>query len=228
MYMGGGLVFWILMKYIGCYYHPIIPGHYAKRMSDYDKLIWRHRVISSYHGIAAVVLSIMWYVCCFTTESTRKTTDFELFMIANTGMWLFMDTIFMFTAGFLDLGNLLHHSFAICVYFSIAYFQHDYTPLAIHLLPGEASNVQMNGREILKRMGLRYTRAYYYNEFGYCIIYFLCRIFWIPSIYYLIYTCPTSNSVTLVFYLFHVVMSWYYCTHIPGLFKQRYNEMSKI
>ena len=110
-------------------------------MSDYDKLIWRHRVISSYHGIAAVVLSTMWYVCCFTTENTRKITDFELLMISNTGMWLFMDTVFMYTSGFLDIGNLLHHFFAIAVYFSIAYFQYDYTPLAIHLLPGEASNV---------------------------------------------------------------------------------------
>ena len=134
----------------------------------------------------------------------------------------------MFTEGFLDMGNFLHHTMAFCVYFSIAFYQHDYTPLAIHLLPGELSNLQMNGREILKRMGLRYTRAYYYNEFAYCLTYLFCRVFWIPAIYFLIYKCPTTNPWVTVLYLGHVTMSWYYCTQIPRLLSHRYTEMGKL
>ena len=227
IYLLSALAFWIFMKYVGCYYHWI-PATYAKKMSDYDKLIWRHRVISCYHGCFAVLFSIYWYATSFTTESSRRITDYELFMLSHTGVWLFMDTVFMYTAGFLDMGNLLHHTFGFTVYFSIAYYQHDYTPLAIHLLPGELSNLQMNGREILKRMGLRYTKAYYLNEFAYCLTYLFCRIFWIPSIYYLIWTCPSTNPFVLVFYLCHVLMSLYYCMQIPRLLGQRWNEMGKL
>lgn len=212
------------MKYVGCYHHPI-PASYEKKMTDFDKLMWRHRVISCYHGGAAVILSLIWHYYCFTTENSRKITDFELFMLSNTGVWLFMDTVFMYTEGFLDLGNLIHHILGFSVYFSLAYCQYDYTPLAIHLLPGELSNIQMNSREIIKRMGLRYTKSYYYNEFAYCITYLFCRVFWIPSIYYLIYNNPTINPVASTLYLGHVTMSWYYCSHIPGLLKQRYDEM---
>lgn len=210
-YLGGALIFWTFMKYVGCYYHPI-PSESKKKMSDYDQLIWRHRAISCYHGLWAVILACMWYWCCFTTENTRKITDFELLMLSHTGMWLFMDTVFMYTQGFLDIGNLLHHTIGFSAYFAIAYFQYDYTFMAIHLLPGELSNLQMNGREILKRMGLRYTKLYYYNEFGYGLTYLFCRIFWIPSIFYLIYSCPTMNPITTFTYVLHVVMSWYYCT----------------
>ena len=106
-----------------------------------------------------------------------------------------MDTVFMWTEGFLDMGNLIHHFIGVLVYYSIAYLQHDYTFMAIHLLPGELSNVAMNTREILKRMGMRYTKAYYLNDFAYYFEYLACRTVWIPSIYYYIFNCPTTGPL---------------------------------
>lgn len=213
---GAGALIWTFLMYVGNYYHPI-PSSYAKKMSEKDKLIWRFRVINSYHGASATLLSIYWYLTMFTTEYSRKNTVYELIMISNTAGYLLLDTVFMWTEGFLDMGNLIHHFFGVSVYYSIAYFQHDYTFMAIHLLPGEFSNVAMHGREIFKRMGMRYTKLYYLNDYLYYFEYLTCRTLWIPSIYYLIFNCPTSNPVSLVIYPMHVVMSWYYCSHIPGL-----------
>ena len=224
---GVGILIWTFLMYIGNYYHPI-PSYYAKKMSDKDKLIWRFRIINCYHGASACILSLYWYYNNFTTECSRKTTVFELIMLSNTGGYLLMDTVFMYTEGFLDMGNLIHHFFGVSGYYSIAFCQHNYTYMAIHLLPGEFSNVAMHGREILKRMGMRYTKLYYLNDYTYYLEYLGCRTLWIPSIYYLIFNCPTSNPVHLIIYPMHVVMSWYYCSHIPSLMIQRYKELKKI
>ena len=90
-------------------------------MSAKDKLIWRHRVISSYHGVMCCIFSIYWYATMFTTEYSRKITPYELMMLSNTGAFLLMDTVFMWTEGFLDMGNLVHHFIGVLVYYSIAY-----------------------------------------------------------------------------------------------------------
>lgn len=209
-------------------YHHYIPSFIAKKMSDKDKLIFRHRIVNAYHGASACILSLYWYLTAFTTESGRKNSIFELVMLSNTAGYLLMDAVFMYTEGFLDMGNLIHHIFGLSSYWAMAYMQHDYTFMALHLLPGEFSNVAMHGREIIKRMGMRYTKTYYVNDYTYYIEYLLCRLFWIPSIYYFIYNCPTMNPVTLVIYPMHVVMSWYYCSHIPPLMIQRYKEINKI
>lgn len=221
------LALWTFLFFVGCYHHPI-PSYYKKKMSDYDKLIWRFRVINSYHGASATLLAAYWYYAYFTTEYSRKNTVYELVMLANTGAYLTLDTVFMWAEGFLDTGNLIHHFFGISVYYSIAYVGYDYTFMAMHLLPGEFSNVAMHMREILKRMGLRYTKLYYLNDFTYYFEYLGCRVIWIPSIFYFIFTCPTSNPVSLIIYPMHVVMSWYYCTNIPPMIMQRYKEYKKI
>lgn len=138
-------------------------------------------------------------------------------MLSNTLCYLTLDCVFMWAKGFLDMGNLIHHIFGISVYLAIAYCQHDYTFMALHLLPGEFSNLAMHGREIFKRMGMRYTIFYYMNDYAYYFEYLACRTLWIPSIYYFIFSCPTSNPVSMIIYPMHVVMSWYYCSNIPSL-----------
>lgn len=186
-------------------------------MSKYDKLIWRFRVINAYHGASSTMLSMYWHLTQFSTECSRKNSTYELVMLANTGAYLFMDTVFMIWEKFLDKGNLIHHLFGISTYYTIAYVGYDYTYMAMHLLPGEFSNVAMHMREILKRMGMRYTKAYYVNDFIYYFEYLACRVFWIPAIYYFVFTCPTSNPVSMIIYPLHIIMSWYYCSNIPPM-----------
>ncbi|CDW86390.1 transmembrane protein 56 [Stylonychia lemnae] len=222
-----GLLIWGFMFFVGCYHHPI-PTYYAKRMSQKDKLIWRFRVINAYHGGLAFIGGVIWYITQLDTSCTRKNNTYELMMLANTSSYLVMDGIFMWTEGFLDGGNLMHHVFGIMGYYAIAYFQHDYTHMALHMVPAEFSNVPMHMREILKRMGMRYTWSYYINDFAYYLTYFMCRGFWIPSVYYFIFTCKSSNPVTLVIYPLHVIMSWYFCSFIPAMAQQRIDEINKI
>eukprot|EP00347_Sterkiella_histriomuscorum_P012853 403366974 len=221
------LAIWGILFFVGCYHHPI-PKYYEKRMSKEDKLIWRFRVINSYHGASAGLLAFYWYCAFFTTEYTRKITTYEMVMLANTSSYLVMDGLFMWFENFLDTGNLIHHVFGIVAYYSIAYCGYDYTFQAMHLLPAEFSNVAMHMREVFKRMGMRYTKWYYLNDFAYYIEYFICRGFWIPSVFYFIFSCPTSNPVSLIIYPLHVIMSWYFCSYIPPMITQRFKEYKKI
>lgn len=107
--------------------------------------------------------------------------------------------------GFLDFGNFLHHMLGLTSYSYAFYTQKDLGYLAYHLVPGELTNVQMNVREILRKIGMRYTKSYFSVEFNYLIMYLFCRMLWIPSIYYFIFTCPESGIVISIMYPIHVV-----------------------
>jgi hypothetical protein len=130
--------------------------------------------------------------------------------------------------GFLDTGNLIHHVMGISTYLTTAYQQHNFNLLALNLLPAEFSNVSMHLREIYKRIGLRYTWAYYFNEYQYCFTYIVCRSIWIPACFYWMYTCDTLNPVVLIIYPLHCVMSWYYVSMLPKLVKMRNRELKQI
>lgn len=90
-------------------------------MSDKDKLIWRHRVVNAYHGASATILSLIWYFTEYTTEGGKKNTILELIILSNTAGYLLLDAVFMYTEGFLDMGNLIHHCFGLSSYYTIAY-----------------------------------------------------------------------------------------------------------
>ena len=134
-------------------------------MKPYDKLIWRHRLISIYHAFLALGLSSYWYITDFDMSNSKKNTNLELNLAANTAMFLVLDAIFMKINGFLEAGNFWHHVFGFVGYTSTAYLQYNMGFIAMVLWPAEITNVQMNLREIYKRIGWRYTKAYYFNEF---------------------------------------------------------------
>lgn len=218
---------WTLLYFVGCYHHWI-PSYYAKKMNDYDKLIFRFRVVNCYHGASAVGLSLYWYLTDYSTQYGRRNSTLELIALSNTMAYLTMDGVFMQYEKFLDMGNFLHHLIGVLIYGSIAYGGFDFTFFALHLLPGEISNVAMHLREIIKRCGMRYTKLYYLNDYMYYCEYLACRTVWIPSIYYYIYTAPTMGPVAIYVFPFHCIMSWYYCSNIPPLMIQRWKEYKKI
>lgn len=154
----------MLLYFIGGYTHPI-PKSWAAKMKPYDKLIWRHRVISIYHAFLALTFSSIWYITDFNMGCSKKNTFLEYNLAANTATFLVADGIFMKYNGFLDNGNFWHHVFGFLGYSSSAYLQHNLGFLAMVLFPAEISNIQMNMREVYKRVGWRYTKAYYFNEF---------------------------------------------------------------
>jgi len=133
----------------------------------------------------------------------------------------------MWHKGFLDAGNFYHHALGVIAYILTGYYQHNYNALSFHLLAAEFSNAAMHGREIIRRMGMRYTKTYYLNDYCYYSEYFLCRFFWIPSIYFFsIYPCATMHPIqTYILYPIHLGMSFFYASHTPGLMRQRYQEI---
>lgn len=218
---------WFVALFVGGYTHPI-PSAWSKHMKPYDKMIWRHRVVSIYHAVLALTFSGYWYISQFDLSCSKKNTDLEYTLAANTAMFLCADALFMLVNGFLTAGNLWHHIFGFVGYTTSAYLQYNLGFLSYVLFPAEISNIQMNMREVYKRMKWRYSKSYYFNEFQYLIIYFICRTTWIPSTYYFMFICETLNPFVAVIFPLHIAMNYYYSSHIPKLFKQRVGELNKI
>lgn len=122
------------------------------------------------------------------------------------------DFLYMVVMGFLDFGNALHHMLGIVNYTYAFYTQRDSQYMALHLFPAEITNIQMNLRELLRKIGMRYTKAYFFNEFNYMGVYLIARAICIPSIYYFIFNCSESGIVLSILYPVHCLQSLYYCT----------------
>lgn len=166
-------------------------------------MICRHRIISCLHGAIATLFGL--YYTTFKLDLTcgKENTYFETFLMAQTSAFLLADFIYMLVNKFLDVGNLAHHMMGIVAYSAVFSGQQDACYFAFHILPGEISNVHMNLREVFRKIGMRYTKTYFHNEFQYLIIYLIARMLWIPSIYYFIITCPTTGLVVSIIYPIH-------------------------
>jgi hypothetical protein len=188
----------------------------------------RHRLVCIYHGIIAWSMGMYWHIFANDLSCSKKITDLELIMLVNTTGHFIWDVAFMKYNGFLDMGNLIHHMMGIITYFLTLYQQHNHNLLVLNILPAEFSNVNMHLREIYKRIGWRYTWAYYFNEYQYCFTYIVCRLIWIPACYYWMITCDTSNPAVIIIYPLHCVMSWYYVSLLPPMIKGRNKELAQF
>lgn len=205
-----------------------VPLPASWKLKMFDALIVRHRIISSIHGLIATLAGAYYSLYHLDLTCGKENTRLETLIMCNTSAFLLADLIFMIVNGFLDVGNLLHHMLGICGYSAVFLSQRDASYFAFHILPGEISNIQMNMREVFRKIGLRYTKLYFHNEFQYLVIYLIARMFWIPSIYYFMFTCPSAGSVISVLYPIHCVQSFYYCLQMMKLLNQRWTEMNKI
>lgn len=86
----------------------------------------------------------------------------------------------------------------------------------------------MNLREVFKRLGMRWTWAYYVNEYQYCAMYIVCRAIWIPICYYWMWGCESMNPAVLIIYPLHCLQSWYYVSMIFPMVKSRNREVKKL
>jgi hypothetical protein len=98
----------------------------------------------------------------------------------------------------------------------------------IHILPGDVTNASMHLREILKRLGMRYTWSYYMNEYYYCAAYMLCRGLIIPCLFYLFWTCESTGPFFMILYPPHVLQSLYYVSKLPKMWRMRSSEIVKL
>jgi hypothetical protein len=212
--LGACFTLWLGLFFTSQWTVPL-PSSWKLKM--YDAMIIRHRLISSIHGLIATLAGAYYSIYYLDLTCGKKNTYLEVGIMCNTHAFLLADLIYMTTKGFLDVGNLLHHMLGIVAYSSVFASQRDACYFAFHLLPGEISNIQMNMREVFRKIGLRYTKLYFNNEFQYLVIYLIARMLWIPSIYYFIFTCPSCGLVPQVLYPIHCLQSFYYCVQMMKL-----------
>jgi len=220
-------VFWWFMFFVVGNYH-YIPASWKKKMSAYDQLVVRHRFVQMYNGAVAWSLAFYWYLYDNDRSCSKRNTTLEVITFSNVAAHFIWDCIFMKWHGFLDMGNLVHHLFGIISYYFSLYYQHNLNFPMLHLLPAEFSNVSMHMREILKRLGMRFTWSYYFNDYLYSVLYIFCRTFWIPSVYYYIFPCETANPAILIIYPFHCLQSWYYVSCLPKMWLDRNKERRQL
>ncbi len=190
------------MFFVGGKIHPI-PNN--PKFRPEDKFILRHRLVEMYHGYSSFILTIYWHFAALDTTCSKRNTDLELLIIISSAAHFSWDLIYMKVNGILEFGNLLHHSMGILSYYFSAYQQVNMNIVVMNLLPAEFTNFNMHIREVLKRLGWRFTWIYYANEYLYSYLYIFCRVFWIPPIFYWIYNCPTANPIVFLLYPVHCV-----------------------
>jgi len=222
----GNLV-WFLLFFVGTKIHPL-PSKLVKGLKDDDIFHIRYRLICSYHGLSALIFSLIWHLIDNDRTCSKRITDLELFMLVNTSSHLLWDTIFMQYHNFLDFGNFMHHMIGIIGYNFTVFSQHNFNMLCINLLPGEMTNASMHVRDIFRRLGWRYTWTFYANDYYYACAYMFCRSWWLPSAYYWMYPCATVNPTVMIMYPIHCVQSWYYVSKLPKMIKERNVERKKI
>jgi hypothetical protein len=227
-YMAISQVIWFLMFFVLGNYHPLPQSLESKMKKPYDKLVVRHRLVCIYHGVVAWSMGMYWHIYINDRSCGKPISDLELVMLVNTVGHFVWDVIFMKYYGFLDAGNLIHHVMGIVSYGFTMHQQYNHNLLCLNILPAEFSNVNMHLREVYKRLGMRYTWAYYVNEYQYCFMYIICRSIWIPACYYWMYPCETLNPAVFIIYPLHCLMSWYYVSMLPPMIKARNSELKKL
>ena len=215
------------MFFIGGHIHPL-PTKYVKSCTPYDKLVIRHRVICSYHGVIATLMAVYWYTFQLDPTCSKRISDFELAMLANTAAHFVWDMAFMKYHGFLNLNDVSHHVMCLLCYYFTCFYGTNHNLLALNILPAELTNVSMHLREIYKRVGWRFTWAYYLNEYQYCTSYIFCRALWIPAVYYWINSCDTINVAVMVIYPLHCLQSWYIVSLLPKVVMMRGRELVQL
>lgn len=106
----------------------------------------------------------------------KTNTLLEMIIISNTFGHFVVDLIYMQYKGFLDRGNLIHHTLGLTVYFLHVVSPNHGNFLAYIMFPGEWSNVAMHFREIFKHIGMRYTKTYLAVEKFYFFSYMFGRL----------------------------------------------------
>jgi hypothetical protein len=114
-------IFWFIMFFGSKYFFPL-PASLDRKLKPYDRMIVIHRIICTLHGVAAIFLS--GYYAFFLRDFTcgKANTKYEVFVLCNTAGHFIADLLFMKLNGFLDIGNILHHSMAIVSYINIFYW----------------------------------------------------------------------------------------------------------
>lgn len=227
LYIAISNVVWFFMFFVVGTYHPL-PKSVMDKTKEYDRVVLRHRIVCMYHGIVAWSMGMYWHLTVNDRSCSKKIDTLELIMLVNTSGHFIWDCAFMKYHRFLDMGNLIHHIMGIVTYYFTAFQQHNHNLLCLNILPAEFSNVNMHLREVYKRIGWRYTWAYYLNEYQYCFTYIVCRSIWIPAAYYWMFTCDTTNPSVMIIYPLHCVMSWYYVSMLPPMIKARNRELKKF
>jgi hypothetical protein len=98
----------------------------------------------------------------------------------------------------------------------------------LNILPAEISNPGKNLREIIKRIGLRFTKLYYLNDIVFFSMHVFCLSFWIPPVYYWMVTCETTHPILLILYPIHVYRGFPFVVEMSGLLLTRFRELKKL
>jgi hypothetical protein len=166
-------------------------------------MIVKHRLVCCLHGILCVILGLHWCINHWDWTCGKENSVLEVIIGANTSGHLAADFIFMLLNGFLDVGNLIHHIVVGTAYSIPCWSAVNGNLLGFMILPGEASNVQMNLREVIRKIGWRFTKTYYHIEFQYLALYIIARAIVTPIISLKLFTCPHYSTLLCVIFVAH-------------------------
>jgi hypothetical protein len=173
--LGASLIFWFITFFASETIFQVPKTWEAAVKNPRDMMKLKHRLATCVHGVMNTLLAAYWYATKFDMTCGKTNSILEMVIMSNTFGHFIIDLVYMQYKGFLDMGNLIHHSFGLGTYFLFLVTPNHGNFLAFIMWPGEWSNVAMHYREILKKIGWRYTTTYYLNEKYYFLSYIFGR-----------------------------------------------------
>jgi hypothetical protein len=216
---------WVLI-WIAVYLVVLAIGSQFKfKMSRNDELDMLNRVVSIFHGAAALVLS-GYHFASYGAHCSLPNVDYENQVFLMSAGYFIYDFLAMGYYGLLDAPMTLHHVVVVIGEIMTVELGSSASLSLAALFIAEISNPAMHTRVILKHLGLRYTKVYELFELTFVFLYTFGRFLLGSYIVYLMVGCSALHITVRISAVVILLQTVFFVTKMVAMVSKRYQEIS--
>ena len=200
-----------------------IPDQHLPR---HEMLDLRNRLVSTVHGFFAIILTA--YNTFFKAAACGDSnTHFEDLLLVFSLSYFWYDMLSMAYLGIMDRNMFMHHVFSISGITFTVYSSTSGHEVIYGFLATEVSNPAMHLRQILRYLGLRYSKSYEAAEYSFAVSYLIARMGGVTHCIANLWLCPSTNLVVRLAGIGLLVQSWGFSFQIMSIMRQRMVEYAE-
>lgn len=202
-----------------------IGSQFKLKISRNDELDVLNRIVSIFHGTAALLLS-GYHFATHGANCYYPTVNFEIQVFLMSSGYFIYDFLAMAYYGLLDAPMTLHHVVVVIgEIMTIEYGRAASLSLAAMFI-AEISNPAMHVRVILKHLGLRYTKIYELFELTFLFLYTFGRLLLGTYVVYLMGTCSELHLLVRMSAVIILLQTIFFVTKMKSIAYKRYQEIN--
>jgi hypothetical protein len=202
-----------------------IGSQFKFKMSRNDELDMLNRVVSIFHGAAALILS-GYHFASYGAHCSLPNVDYENQVFLMSAGYFTYDFLAMAYYGLLDAPMTLHHVVVVIGEIMTVELGSSASLALAALFVAEISNPAMHIRVILKHLGLRYTKLYELFELTFVFLYTFVRLLLGFYIVYLMVSCPSLHVAVRISAVVILLQTIFFVTKMVAMVSKRYKEIS--